>query len=100
MTALCLFLVLVAGEWGEVFAVLAVILGATSIWMIVGWNRKARYSLDVLRELHESGGSPPDDDDLPEVAEDAGVICLCCGEPYAAWLLVCPRCGPSSGCRL
>jgi hypothetical protein len=54
-------------------------------------KHRSRYDLGDLRVLHESGG-PPLPDELPEVADDAGVVCPCCGNIYAAWMLVCPHC--------
>ena len=56
------------------------------------WKRRSRYDLGALRNLHETGGPPPSEEELPEVPEDAGVVCPCCGNVYGAWMLVCPNC--------
>lgn len=62
--------------------------------VVAHWRskRRDRYSLAALRELHESGGSLPDEDDLPEIEEDANVMCPHCGTVYGSWLPICPHC--------
>jgi len=69
----------------------AMLLAIVTCVEAIRYKRKSRYDLRGLRELHESGGPPPVDD-LPEVAEDAGVVCPCCGTVYGAWMLICPNC--------
>jgi hypothetical protein len=67
--------------------------GVFFVWAVVFWissKRNARYDLNLLREVHDSGGGI--DNDLPEVEDDAGVICPSCGTLYGAWMLICPQC--------
>jgi hypothetical protein len=67
--------------------------GVLLVWAVVSWittKRSERYDLNLLREVHDSGGGV--DDELPEVEEDAGVVCPHCGTLYGAWMLVCPQC--------
>ena len=70
-------------------AALGLVIAALASFLHI--RRQSRYDLGMLRELHESGGPPPEDD-LPEVADDAGVVCPFCGTVYAAWMLICPNC--------
>jgi hypothetical protein len=82
-----------AGAAPGIYALLGSIGGVLFAWSVVLWitsKRAARYDLNLLREVHESGGGV--DDELPEVEEDAGVVCPCCGTVYGAWMLVCPEC--------
>ncbi|HVT14156.1 MAG TPA: hypothetical protein VHE55_17980 [Fimbriimonadaceae bacterium] len=90
--AVCLILMLAMGPFATYLALLATLFAG---WATVGFfvvKRHLRYDLGALRELHESGGPPPEDD-LPEVEPDAGVVCPCCGTVYARWMLICPNCG-------
>ena len=87
LSLVCLFL---AG-YSALFAIAFLVLGAGAACVYFAWRRKSRYDLGLLREIHETGGPPPEDD-LPEIEDDAGVYCTGCGETYAAWLLACPRC--------
>jgi hypothetical protein len=86
-------LALQAGAPAGLYAFLGSIGGVLFFWSVVTWissKRAERYDLNLLREVHESGGGV--DDELPGVAEDAGVVCPCCGTVYGAWMLVCPQC--------
>jgi predicted outer membrane lipoprotein len=94
--AVVLILLSFAVPWPEAWivgAMLALACGilAASVVLIVLQRHRSRYSLDGLRELHLSGGPPPID--IPDVEEDAGVLCPCCGSIYGAWMKVCPHCG-------
>lgn len=91
LAVLAFFIAPMSGSLWPALGVVGAMLSIAALGSYVRWKRLSRYSLDALRELHEEGGPPPQDE-LPDVAEDAGVLCTCCGEPYAAWLLVCPRC--------
>jgi len=87
-----MFAAAIGGPTAPYLAVLSVVLGITAIAVFVRWKHGSRYDLAALRDLHESGGPPPSGEDLPEVADDAGVVCPHCGTLYAAWMLVCPHC--------
>lgn len=78
-------------ELSAPFAIVAVLLGGYSLAGYILWKRSSRYDLGALRRLEESGGPTPEDD-LDEIAPDAAVVCPHCGDPYASWMLICPRC--------
>jgi len=58
--------------------------------------RTQKYSLAYLREYHERREAY--EIDVPGVADNAGVLCMCCGETYEAKFPVCPRCKSGRGC--
>lgn len=91
LAVLCAFLAPMARWLGSPLALAAVILAIWSLVVYIRWRRDSKYDLSALRELHETGGPPPTDD-LPEIPDDAGVVCPCCGTVYGAWMLICPQC--------
>lgn len=95
--ALFLFLAFVVLD-GPAPIWLAGALGTVGVGLLAGSTiaairakRDARYSLTALKELHEAGG-PVDESDIPEVPDDAGVLCPCCHQVYARWMKACPHC--------
>lgn len=92
MAAVCMVLTWAIWPFAGVFAIASVLLAGWSIGAFVVIKRRMRYDLGALRELHETGGPPPPVEDLPDVADDAGVVCPCCGTVYAEWMLICPQC--------
>jgi hypothetical protein len=89
---LCFFLACVILQLGPQLALVGTVLALWSAVALLVWRRKSKYSLEALRELHLTGGPPPAHEDPADVPDDAGVVCVCCGNVYAAWMLVCPRC--------
>jgi len=87
-----LFAAPAGGALGPYLAVAGLFLAAVAIAIAVRWKHASRYDLAALRELHDAGGPPPAGDELPDVPDDAGVVCPHCGTLYAAWMLVCPQC--------
>lgn len=99
VAAFCLLLMAAAAfggqpQWAATFALGAL---AAAVWLGVGLAKtrpRDPYDLSLLREIHEQSQSV--DEESGEVEDDAGIICPHCGNVYAAWIPVCPRCKRSS----
>ncbi len=88
---LSLIIGLIAGPDGLIIEGVGLLLAVVACFLAIRIRFQSKYDLGALRTLIESGGPAPPDD-LPDVAEDAGVVCPCCGTVYGAWMLICPNC--------
>lgn len=52
--------------------------------------REQKYSLTALRDFHDRREAA--EIEVPDVAEDAGALCMCCGQTYPSHLRACPHC--------
>ena len=61
---------------------------ALGVWL---HDRKDRYDLGVLQEVHDK--QIASEIEIDEPVEYSSVHCLCCGNVYGSHLPACPECG-------
>ncbi|MBI1332156.1 MAG: hypothetical protein JST12_15555 [Armatimonadetes bacterium] len=98
LVAAALILLMIAGGTWSVPVISRTFIffsGACLVLAIGAGIRKIRerdkYDLNVLREMVIEGTF--DEENVPDIPEDADIYCMYCNQVYGAHLKVCPRCG-------